>query len=764
MDKNAGIRLSMAFGLLVTILVGVGSLGLSQMRQSNVDLNDIYYGHWTKVQLAREAIFYSNLNDDLLTEVILVNHKEDIDQLLSLRDENVRRITAIVNQIGARLDSPEEKALIARVTEAKDPAVLSFRRALDLANRQKKSEARQVMVADAMPRIIALHEAWNQFAQFEENQMLQARNQSQAKYAAAHRLSLLLVFTAIAVAIGIAIVVTRRMVREIRQHENSKLEVRKLNAALEKKVSERTEELAGAVHELQSEINERRRSEAKFRSLVENSPYGILRVAADGRILQANRAVVGMLGYKSEEEILGLNMASDVFRDPADRRRVIEEFQTQSNVRGVEVEWKRKDGKAIAVRFARHTVRSDDGNIDYKELVVEDITERRALELQLRQSQKMEAVGCLAGGVAHDFNNLLGVIIGYSELLLDRLAESDPLRRHADEIKKAGDRASSLTRQLLAFSRQQVLELKILNLNTVIVEMEKLLARLIGEDVELYTSLDPNLGQIKADQGQIDQVIMNLAVNARDAMPEGGKLIIETRNVDVSTDYAQRHPPMLPGEYVLLEVSDTGVGMDAQTQARIFEPFFTTKPSGKGTGLGLSTVYGIVKQSDGFVWVYSEEQLGTTFKIYLPRLDAKPLPPPTDLMALPGRKSETILLVEDEESLRTLTCTLLEQAGYKVLEANGGDQAIEIARHHRGPIHLLLTDVVMPGMNGCAVAEGVGLLHPQIKVVYMSGYAGLNQRELFEAEAVFVTKPFRREVLLGKLRDALALDEKAQRT
>jgi CheY-like chemotaxis protein len=338
----------------------------------------------------------------------------------------------------------------------------------------------------------------------------------------------------------------------------------------------------------------------------------------------------------------------------------------------------------------------------------------------------------------------------------DFLPQSDPLRRKCEQIKKAGQSAASLTRQLLGFSRQQMLEPKALDLNAVILDVEKMLRRLIGEDIELRTALGPALGCVKADQGQIEQVIINLVVNARDAMPQGGKVTIETVNVDLDEDYAHRHPPQLPGPYVLLAVSDTGTGMDAETQARIFEPFFTTKEVGKGTGLGLSTVYGVVKQSGGYIWVYSELGQGTAFKVYLPCIrEAVRVEKPTITSIGSLRGTETILLVEDQEALRELTRSLLADSGYALLEAECPDKAVDIVRQHSGPIHLLLTDMVMPGMNGRALAERLAPITPEMRVVYMSGYTRFTHPELLDFEAPLLTKPFTRDALAVKVRDVL---------
>ena len=382
----------------------------------------------------------------------------------------------------------------------------------------------------------------------------------------------------------------------------------------------------------------------------------------------------------------------------------------------------------------------------------------RQSEERLRQAQKMEAVGRLAGGVAHDFNNLLTVITSYSDLLLEDLGSDDPKRDDVVQIRKAAEGAAALTRQLLAFSRQQVLEPKVLDLKATIASTEKLLKRLIGEDVHLITALAPDLGAVKADPGQLEQIIINLAVNARDAMPTGGRLTIEAANVEMDEAYVRGHAPASPGRYVLLALSDTGIGMDEQTKARIFEPFFTTKEPGKGTGLGLATVYGIVKQSGGFIWVYSEPGHGTSFKVYLPRVDepAEPVATPTT-MAEPGRGTETVLVVEDAASVRMVTRQVLERYGYAVLEAPNGETALRLAAKHHGPIHLLLTDVVMPGLSGRQLAEQLVHLRPDMKVLYASGYAdhAIVHHGILESGISYLQKPFTPETLGRRVRQVL---------
>ncbi len=383
-----------------------------------------------------------------------------------------------------------------------------------------------------------------------------------------------------------------------------------------------------------------------------------------------------------------------------------------------------------------------------------DITEARRVEEKLRHAQRMESIGQLAGGVAHDFNNLLGAIIGFSELTLDQMNPSDPLRRYQEEIKKAGEKAVLVTRQLLAFSRKQVLQPRILNLAEVTRGMEVMLRRLIGEHIQVAVQADPETGQIKADSGQIEQIIMNLAVNARDAMPRGGKLSIGVRNAEMDDSYVQLLPAARAGSYVLLVVSDTGCGMDAATKERIFEPFFTTKPEGKGTGLGLATVYGIVQQNGGNIWVYSEPGIGSTFKVYLPRVEAAPSVAPV----LPKgdlRGAETLLVVEDADSLRDLAREFLTQAGYRVLTASDAVSAMKVAEENAGTIHLLLTDVIMPGPSGAELAVQMKRVHPETRVLFMSGYTddALGHHGVLDEGVMLLEKPFTRNSLLLKVRE-----------
>ncbi|HTX16741.1 MAG TPA: PAS domain S-box protein [Candidatus Baltobacteraceae bacterium] len=503
-----------------------------------------------------------------------------------------------------------------------------------------------------------------------------------------------------------------------------------------------------------------------FQLISENVVDMIAVVDSNGKRIYNSPSYHRILGYSLDE----LEATSSFEQVHPDDRQIVVDAAADARRTGagrrIEYRMRHKDGSWIFLESTASPVVNAKGEVETLVIVNRDISERRRLEEQLRQSQKMDAIGRLSGGVAHDFNNLLGVIIGYAEILQERIPESDSMRAPVDQIIKAGSRASSLTKQLLAFSRQQVMEPKVLLLNAVVSDTEKMLRRLIGEDIELLTSLDPALGKIRADQGQIEQVIMNLAVNARDAMPEGGRLVIETTNFEIDDNFARRYAyPVLPGSYIRLTVTDTGIGMDTATQQRIFEPFFTTKEKGKGTGLGLSTVYGVVKQSGGYIDVASARGKGTTFNIYLPRVaqnvvETKTIAPdhPEEL-----RGTETILLAEDEDTLRALTRHLLELYGYRVLEACDGNQALRLSEQTADEIHLLLTDVVMPGISGRVLADQLKQKRPEVRVVFMSGYTGqrVGEKEILEPGSHFLQKPFTRDGLARKIREALDVSRAA---
>lgn len=537
-------------------------------------------------------------------------------------------------------------------------------------------------------------------------------------------------------------------------------ENQELNAQLEKKLDElnlKTRELVETNRELNL-------SESRFRVLVEHAPDAILVYdVAQRKFVDANTNAERLFGFGREELLVSgpERLYSSSQPDGLPLAESVEKMIGRA-VAGETLLFERAvhnaEGKDLLCEVRLVRLPFTDRNLLRASFI--DITERRKLEEQLRQSQKMESVGRLAGGIAHDFNNLLTVITGYSELMLSQLGEESPLGKEVEEIKRAGERAASLTHQLLAFSRRQVLQPKVLDLNDVVSNIEKMLRRLIGENVELRTVLGAGLWSVKADPGQIEQVLVNLVVNARDAISGGGKITIETVNVFLDEEYSRGHLPAQPGHYVMLAISDTGVGMDEKTVSQVFEPFFTTKGPGKGTGLGLSTVYGIVKQSGGYIWVYSEPDKGSTFKVYFPRTEDregaphKAVSPVEDL-----RGQETVLVVEDEESIRNLACAVLRGYGYPVLPACDGEDALRVAGEHEGEISLLLTDVVMPKMGGRDLYDRIRQQHPEIKVLYMSGYTdnAIVHHRVLDPGTAFLQKPFSPISLARKVKEVLEI-------
>ena len=499
-------------------------------------------------------------------------------------------------------------------------------------------------------------------------------------------------------------------------------------------------------------------AQEKYRDIVENAVVGIFQSTPEGRYISVNPAMANMLGYDSPQDLVAsiTDITQQVYVDPKSR----EELKRMARERGVatnfECEAYRKDGSKMWLCANIRAIYKNGDLVRY-EGMHEDVTQRKLLEDQLRQALKMEAVGQLAGGIAHDFNNTLSIINGYSDLLQVELPIGDPAHRHAEEITKAGRRAGALIRQLLAFSRKQVIQPVVLDLNAATREFEKMMHHLIAEDIEITFKRSPDLGRVRMDPGQVEQILMNLVVNARDAMPQGGSLCIETANVELNETYARQNVHVIPGPYVMLSVSDTGCGMDNETQLHIFEPFFTTKEAGKGTGLGLSTVYGIAKQNAGHIRAFSALGEGTTFRVYLPRLgDAAKLSLLPQAVKMIHLGTETVLVVEDEEPLRMLARICLESNGYSVLDAPNAAAALEIAKRHGDRIDLLLTDVVMPGMSGRELAKRL-TAQRGVKVLYMSGYNNdlIDQHGVLDRDTVLLEKPFTLHSLLTKVYEVL---------
>ena len=515
------------------------------------------------------------------------------------------------------------------------------------------------------------------------------------------------------------------------------------------------------------DINERRgaekaraKAEAKYRALIEQvaAISYIAEIGMSGEWHYVSPQIGTILGY-SPEEWLGGSREWMRHVHPEDHGLI--EAAEAASKRGepfqAEFRMIRKDGRVIWVSDTAVVVRDSQGH-SLMEGIIVDISERKQLEVQLQQSRRMEAVGRLAGGIAHDFNNLLTIVKGYTELALNRTGIRAELRSDIERIEDAAERATALVRQLLAFSRRQVLQPKALDLNSIVLGLDKLLRRLMGADIEMKTFVGEDVGTVKADPGQVEQVIMNLVVNARDAMPNGGRLTVETANVELDATYARDHATVRPGRYVMLAVTDTGVGMDAETVAHIFEPFYTTKGGASGTGLGLATVYGIVKQSGGYIWVYSEPGKGSSFKVYLPRVDESAEAPQAARKQTRARKgTETILLVEDEPAVRELTRMVLAAQGYSVVEAQNAEDAERLSENHGTQIHLLLTDVIMPGVSGRELARRITARHPKMRVLYMSGYTHnvIADSGTLETGIAFLQKPFSPATLVEKVRDVL---------
>ena len=556
-------------------------------------------------------------------------------------------------------------------------------------------------------------------------------------------------------------------IRDITDRKRTQEKVSRLNRELQEKVEElrRTNDELAALRLAETESlrferdraeNELRFSEEHFRTIVERAPYGIYAAAEDGNLVLANPAMVLMLGYDTVEEVLALNTVRDIYADPQERRRALQHWESSSHATPFETTWKRKDRKLITVRLAGRRL-TPGASLAMHEVFVENVTEQRVLERQFQQDQRMEAVGRLAGGIAHDFNNLLMVIGSSAQMLQEAKQDPDKVEHYAAIVRNAADKAAGLTRRLLAFSRRQVLHPAVLSLNDVVVDICKLLPRLLGEDIEVVLGLEEDLKNIYADRGQIEQALMNLAVNARDAMPRGGKLTIETQTVELDAQYSRmKAGEIAAGKYIMLAISDTGIGMSLEVQAQIFEPFFTTKEVGKGTGLGLASVYGTVRQSGGFIWVYSEPEKGSTFKLYFPAIEASGDAVKSKAAATPeAGGSEEVLLVEDEPTLRELTSAFLQSKGYRVLEASNGVQALELCRMHTS-IAVLVTDVVMPELGGPALAAYATKMVPNLKVVFMSGYTdrAMDQKVL-EGGTEFLQKPFSFDTLARTIRRAL---------
>jgi PAS domain S-box-containing protein len=564
---------------------------------------------------------------------------------------------------------------------------------------------------------------------------------------------------------------TTELQEEVEERKRAEAALLHARNELEDRVRDRTTELARANVALESDIRARqrvedelRRSEDKFAKAFHSSPASMTISSLDaGRLIDVNESFLRLFGYTHDEVIGRTSHQLQLWTRSEQRQEVVARLQAHGTVRNLETDFRTKSGVVFDALFSADVI-SFEGEPCLL-IVVLDVTEQKRLQEQLRQAQKMEALGQLAGGVAHDFNNLLSVIIGYGELASSAFATEGPEKSYLRQVQSAAERAAGLTGQLLAFSRKQVLQSLVLNLDSVVSSVEKLLRRVIRENIRVVITTAAGLGNVRADRGQLEQVILNLCVNARDAMPSGGTLTIATANVDLDEAYARTHAEARAGNYVMLAVSDTGIGMDATTREHIFEPFFTTKERGKGTGLGLATVYGIVKQSGGHIWVYSEQGRGTTFKVYLPRVGQPATAQEPAVSVASSGGSETVLVVEDEESVRQLVCDALTKQGYEILSAANAEQALELSANRNGLIHILVTDMVMPGKGGHELAYELLQKRPAMKVLYLSGYTDSGLVDLENNHhAAFLQKPFNLGVLARKVRELLDVPESPKST
>jgi signal transduction histidine kinase/ActR/RegA family two-component response regulator len=769
--SEAGViaRVLLSFCLLIAAILAVGLMALSRVRLINGAIQHISTSRLLKVELARSALHYSNLNSRITMQIFLLDDPETIKGLLASRASNTATITELHSKLATLADSPEEGRLLGDIREARGPYIKSYLKALSLlleAGDRKK--ARQVIIGETLPLIRTYHGAVEGFTEFEAAEMARESSLAGQQASAARTALLVLMWTAVLVAIAIGATSTLMIFTEMKRRRLAEEELRSSHSSLEARVRARTTELASANEALRIEVAERARAEDEVRQ-------------GEGDLREAQRvAHVGSWSWtiESDEVIWSDELFQIAGRDRRAKppgfamqwqlytpeswerlREAVERTAKTGEPYEIEIQFARPGGMNPWIVATGEARRDAAGRIVGVRGTAQDVTERRRLEEQLRQSQKMEAIGQLAGGVAHDFNNLLTVISGNCELVLSDSPADDPRRGSLRDIQAAAQRAAGLTRQLLAFSRKQILEPRLVDVHVVIREIETMLRRLIGEDVVLSSELTADPSWVKVDPGQLEQVLLNLAINARDAMPRGGRLTIGTRSVDLAgSDDAGGSADPERGTRVAISISDSGEGMSQEVQGHLFEPFFTTKEVGKGTGLGLATVYGIVKQSGGDVSVESESGRGTTFTIVLPSTQ----PPAGTLKSLGAHGAlpsgtETVLVVEDEEAVRRLVRSVLESTGYKVIDARSGREAVEAVCAHPGQIRIVVTDVVMPDINGREVASRICGIDPGIKVLYMSGYTDdvILRNGIVESGVPFLQKPFSSLALARKVREML---------
>lgn len=729
--------LTAAFCLLIAVLALVGWRGISHLSLLNTQMQTLVGDEWKELGMSHEAYSLSDQNSRITLLIFLTDDQDEIKRLLAERAATTERISALMQALAPRLD-PDEKQLFDAVEATRTPYVESYQQALWLlVNEHKPAEARKMMVDVVLPKLMAYHDAWNAFDQNEGKAIDHVLQESKAEYVTGQREFFLTLVLAELIAVTIAVFTVTRLGREmaVRYH---------------------AEQLSQKAHALlRAEMIEHARTTGELERIFALSPDAIYTKGFDGYLKHFNPALEHILGY-SKEELLAEPFIN--FAHPDDQAAVTDAMNhtiEDGKISGFESRYRCKDGsyKWIewnAVAVSKEQLFTGTGR---------DITARKHIEARLFQSQKMETVGKLAGGVAHEFNSILTAIIGQSEFLLNDLPPDNPLGKSAREIRQAADRAATLTRQLLAYGRKQILQPEILDLNRVVSDMASTLQHLMSSEVTVRIITSPGLKNVKIDPGQMEQVIVSLTMNAADAMPNGGQLTLETSNVTLDEEYVRPFPGLKPGGYVMLAITDTGIGMSDEVKARAFEPFFSTKGVGQGTGLGLSTCYGILKQSEGHINVYSEVARGTTFKIYLPQVGKQTTSTLPRLKSpdLP-RGTETILLAEDDPSLLEMSATLLRRLGYTVITAVNGVEALNLKnKKDIGHIDLLFTDVVMPHMSGKELSDRIRAIYPHTKILFTSAYteSAIVHQGVLNEGVMLLQKPFTPSALAYKVREVL---------
>jgi len=759
-----------SFCLLAAVLFFVGWQGISHLRQLHVEMQNSAGDQWYEVQLTHEAFHLSELNSRLTLLIFLLDDPDEIDRLLASRTANTKRISEVMATLEPRLDPGTEIQLFAAVKATRTPYIESYQQALFLLlQKHKRDEARKMMIDVVRPNLMAYHNAWDAFDKHESDEIDQVIQQSNADYIAGEREFLLTLGLATLIAGSIALFTVWRMDREISIRSCAERALHRAHVQLEQRVVERTTDLQKANEALELKIVEQkhteetlRESDEKFRQMAENISDMFWMTSPDmQQVLYVSPAYESIWGHSPASLYAHPGQWAEAIPQE-DRERVFTLFSTLGtgiSSASTEFQISRPDGEMRWIYGRGFPVRDAAGSVIRLTGIATDITDRKHIESRLLQSQKMETVGKLAGGIAHEFNSILTAIIGQSELLLTDLPAGSPLGNNAREIRQAAERAASLTRQLLAYGRKQILQPEILDLNRLLTGMVNTLQHLMGREVDVRIVQGPGLKPVKIDPGQMEQVIVNMAMNAAEAMPNGGKFILETTNVTLDEEFVRPFPGLATGDYVMLAMSDTGIGMSEEVKARVFEPFFSTKSVGEGTGLGLATCHGILKQSGGHLNVYSEVARGTTFKIYLPQVEQRTKTAPLQVKSgdLP-RGTETILLAEDDPSLLKMSATLLRRLGYTVLTAANGVEALNLKNQRNvGHIDLLFTDVVMPHMSGKELSDRIRAIYPDTRILFTSAFTenAIVHQGILNGGVTLLQKPFTPSELAHKVREVL---------